>query len=137
MSAAHSSAVMPLYNNTPHTTTVQYIVSKYNHIQKTQWGDWMYLVSEVGVGRGSEEQWQKFENAGLDELLQEGESRSAFVLRYTLTHPGVHTIIVGTTRREHLEENIEAVLSGPLPDSVYAEAKTRLDSVGERAAPAT
>lgn len=92
---------------------------------------------EVGVGGGSEEQWQKFENAALDELLQEGESRSAFVLRYTLTHPDVHTIIVGTTSREHLEENLEAVLSGPLPDSVYAEAKTRLDSVGERAAPVT
>ena len=52
------------------------------------------------------------------------------MLRYTLTHPDVHTIIVGTTNPVHLEENVQAVLAGPLPADVYAEAKQRLDRFG-------
>ena len=90
---------------------------------------------QSGVGRGSEERWRLFEDAGLHELLEEGESPSAFVLRYTLTHPATHTIIVGTTRQAHLEENLGAVMRGPLANDVYEEAKRRLDSVGERASP--
>ena len=90
---------------------------------------------EVGVGLGSSDRWRKFEEAGLDDLLEEGESRSAFVLRFTLTHPHANTIIAGTTRLEHLRENVEAVMRGPLPANVYAEAKGRLDAVGEVPAP--
>ena len=89
---------------------------------------------EPGVGHGLPDRWDKFEQAGLDELRKDGESRSAFVLRYTLTHPHAHTIIAGTTNLDHLSENIEAVLRGPLPDDVYADAKRRLDAAGERPA---
>ena len=90
---------------------------------------------EHGVGRGAADMWRRFEEAGLDDLLEEGESRSSFVLRFTLAHPHVHTVIVGTTRLEHLRENVGTALKGPLPSDVYAEAKRRLDAVGERAAP--
>ena len=86
---------------------------------------------EYRVGRGSSDKWRRFEEAGLDDLLEEGESRSAFVLRFTLTHPHTHTIIVATTRHDHLRENVKAVLDGPLSDTVYAEAKRRLDAIGE------
>ena len=58
------------------------------------------------------------------------------MLRYTLSHPFAHTIIVGTTRSEHLQENLAAVARGPLPADTYAEAKRRLDRAGERPAPA-
>ena len=75
-------------------------------------------------------QWRKFEEAGLDELRQGGESRTGFILRYTLTHPNIDTNIVGTTNTEHLAENIRNIIAGPLPDDVYAEAKRRLDGVG-------
>lgn len=91
---------------------------------------------EPGSGRGQGDRWAAFERAGLDELRAAGESRSAFVLRYTLSHPFAHTIIVGTTRSEHLQENLAAVRRGPLPPDLYAEAKRRLDAAGERAAPA-
>ncbi len=112
--------------------------------------DWITKAAEAGVGiiiRGGVAQgedgtglnrgnkWEKFERAGLDELREDGESRSAWVLRYTLTHPHAHTIIVGTTRIKHLHENIEAVLRGHLSDDVYAEAKRRLDAIGESPAP--
>lgn len=85
---------------------------------------------EAGVGLGSEDRWKKFEQAGLDELREPGESRTAFLLRFTLSHPHVDTTIVGTLYPEHLRENIAAVKKGPLPADVYDEAKHRLDKVG-------
>lgn len=87
-------------------------------------------LGEPGIGKGSPQQWAKFQEAGLDELRQSGESRSAFMVRFTLTHPYTQTNIVGTTNPEHLEENVQAVLRGPLPGEIYIEAKRRLDAVG-------
>ena len=112
--------------------------------------DWITKAAEAGVGiiiRGGVAQgetsagdragtWGQFDRAGLDELREPGESRSAFVLRFTLTHPHAHTIIVGTTRVEHLRENVEAVMRGPLTEDVYAEAKRRLDAIGQTPVPA-
>jgi aryl-alcohol dehydrogenase-like predicted oxidoreductase len=90
---------------------------------------------EVGVGLGNENRWKKFEEAGLDELRESGESRTAFLLRFTLSHPKVDTTIVGTLYPEHLRENLAAVERGPLPANVYDEAKRRLNSVGISPAP--
>lgn len=92
---------------------------------------------EIGVGLGNQDRWKKFEEAGLDELLDEGESRTSFMLRFTLTHPHAHTIIVGTLHPSHLHENIKAVLKGSLSDTIYTEAKKRLDTAGVTAEPAT
>ncbi len=87
-------------------------------------------LGKPGVGIGSVDRWQAFSNAGLDELRQPHESDTAFVLRYTLTHPHAHTIIVGTTNPAHLAENAQAIQAGPLSAEVYAEAKRRLDRIG-------
>ncbi len=70
-----------------------------------------------------------WEEADLDELL-DGASRMQFMLRFTLSHPDVHTTIVGTTNPEHLTANLEAAKAGPLPDDVVAEAKRRLSAEG-------
>ena len=91
-------------------------------------------TGEPGAGTGQAERWKKFEDAGLDELRDEGEDRTAFLLRFTLTHPDAHTIIVGTTSLDHLRNNVEAVRRGPLPPETYAEAKRRLDEIGVRPA---
>ena len=85
---------------------------------------------EPGQGRGSEEIWQKFDEAKLDELREGGESRSAFMLRFTLAHPGLNTTIVGTKNPDHLRENVRVAQRGPLSTDVYDEAKRRLDDVG-------
>lgn len=89
---------------------------------------------EPGAGLGNTDRWQKFEQAKLDELREDGESRTAFLLRFLLSHPGIHTTIVGTLIPAHLEENIAIAEKGALAPDVYAEAKKRLDSVGETAA---
>ena len=85
---------------------------------------------EPGVGSGNAGRWGKFEEARLDELLEEGESRTAFILRHTLTHPHSDTNIVGTTSPDHLKENVEAIATGPLPPDIYVEAERRLSEVG-------
>ena len=83
---------------------------------------------EPGVGLGDGGRWTSFEKAGLDELRAEGESPTAFLLRFTLSHPEMDTTIVGTLIPEHLQENARIAEQGPLPADVYAEAKRRLDA---------
>lgn len=85
---------------------------------------------EVGVGLGNDDRWKKFEESSLDELREPGESRTAFMLRFTLSHPHVNTTIVGTLYPEHLRENIAALEKGPLPADIYEESKLRLKKVG-------
>ena len=84
-----------------------------------------------GKGQGSAALWDLWDKAKLDELL-DGEHPTEFMLRFTITNPDIHTTVVGTLDPEHLIGNIASVLKGPLPASVYSEAKRRL--VGARAA---
>ena len=86
---------------------------------------------EPGEGLGNADLWGTFEAARLDELLEPGESRTSFLLRFTHSHPGMHTNIVGTKNPAHLAENVAAARRGPLPDDVYAEAKRRLDTAAQ------
>jgi aryl-alcohol dehydrogenase-like predicted oxidoreductase len=86
---------------------------------------------EPGMGLGNADRWATWKKAGLDDLLEEGESRTSFILRYTLSHPDLSTTIVGTKNPEHLAENLRAAQAGPLPDDVYEEAKKRLLQAGE------
>ena len=67
-----------------------------------------------------------------DDLL-EGASKTEFILRYTLSHPDVHTTIVGTANPAHLAANVAAAQKGPLPPDVYAEASRRLSEVANSA----
>ena len=46
-----------------------------------------------------------------------------FALRFTLSHPGVCTAIVGTTNPEHMAANVRMAQGGPLPDDVIRKAK--------------
>ena len=87
---------------------------------------------EPGSGQGRGDRWAAYEMANLDELRQPGESRTAFLLRFTLSHPYCHTTIVGTMNPDHLQENIQIASKGPLPADVYTEAKKRLDEAGQR-----
>jgi len=95
-----------------------------------------------GVARGAPSDWNRFyymvpsetmkdrwEVAKLDEL-RNGMSRMEFMLRFTLSHPGLTTTIVGTKNPDHLKDNIDAALKGPLPSEVLAEAKRRLEEAG-------
>jgi aryl-alcohol dehydrogenase-like predicted oxidoreductase len=66
-----------------------------------------------------------WDRAGLDQLLGE-TSRMDFLLRFTLTHPDITSVIVGTANPSHLATNIAAAGLGPLPEALYQEAHRRL-----------
>ncbi|SFI38989.1 Predicted oxidoreductase [Paenibacillus sp. UNC496MF] len=87
---------------------------------------------EPGHGLGNQDRWAFWEQAKLDELLDEGESRTGFILRFTLSHPQLTTTIVGTKNPEHLAENIRIAERGPLAADVYEEAKRRLSAAGQQ-----
>jgi aryl-alcohol dehydrogenase-like predicted oxidoreductase len=72
-----------------------------------------------------EQRLDLFEKANLDDLIG-GMTRMEFMLRFTLSHPGMHTTIVGTSSVEHLAANVAAAEKGSLPEDVYVAAKQRL-----------
>jgi aryl-alcohol dehydrogenase-like predicted oxidoreductase len=79
------------------------------------------LTQDPGVGQ------RNWESAGIDDLLnQAGMDRQEFILRFTLSHPGLSTTIVGTANPAHLAGNIATAEKGPLPSDLYEEAKKRL-----------
>jgi aryl-alcohol dehydrogenase-like predicted oxidoreductase len=79
------------------------------------------LTQEPGLGR------RNWETSGIEDLLADaGMSTMEFVLRFTLSHPGLSTTIVGTANPAHLATNIATAEKGPLPADLYEEAKKRL-----------
>ena len=74
---------------------------------------------------------RRWETARLEELA-DGMSAMEFTLRFTLSHPSLHTTIVGTSNPDHLAANVRAAEAGPLPADVYDEAKRRLEAAGSR-----
>ena len=90
-------------------------------------------VSKGEFGRNRE--WENYSKSNLDDLLDEGESRTSFLLRFTLSHPELDTTIVGTKNLEHFKENINTANKGKLSEDIYEEAKKRLSAIG--AVPAT
>lgn len=95
-------------------------------------------VAEKGVGvivRGVLNRYhdnydELFDEAGLSELCESGESRNSLLVRFAVSHPAVGTAIIGSKSLDHITENIEAVTKGRLPDDVYRTAKHRLDAIG-------
>jgi aryl-alcohol dehydrogenase-like predicted oxidoreductase len=100
-----------------------------------------------GVARGAPDDWEGrhyymvssetmrdyWDTARLDELL-DGMSRTAFMLRFTLSHPDLDTTIVGTRSIGHLQDNLAAAAAGPLAAELLDEAKNRLTAAGARGA---
>ena len=85
---------------------------------------------EPGEGQGNPGNWKLWEAAQLDALRGEA-SRTEFLLRFTISHPHMHTTIVGTINLKHLHENVAAARKGSLPASVYEDAKRRLSEAGK------
>jgi aryl-alcohol dehydrogenase-like predicted oxidoreductase len=80
----------------------------------------------IGLAEG--EGQRRWEESGVEEILGD-MGRIEFVLRFTLSHPGLSSTIVGTSSLDHLRSNLAIAEKGPLPTDVYEEAKRRLDAV--------
>ena len=70
------------------------------------------------------ERKRRFEETDISDLLGE-MTPLEFMLRFTISHPDMHTTIVGTKDPGHLAANVAAASRGPLPPEVYLAAKER------------
>ena len=82
---------------------------------------------EPGRGLAEPSRWQRWDEAGLEELL-EGMDRFEFLLRHTISNPQLHTTIIGTLDPDHMARNLAAAARGPLPASLCDEVARRLDA---------
>ena len=67
---------------------------------------------------------ERFEQTDIGDLLGD-LTPMEFILRFTISHPDMHTTIVGTNNPEQLAANVAAASKGPLPSEVYVAAKQR------------
>jgi aryl-alcohol dehydrogenase-like predicted oxidoreductase len=87
------------------------------------------------IARGSVRRYRAdfdelYEKARLRELSRSGEDSNSFLIRFSLTHPGLSAVLIGTSSISHLQANIFAAELGPLDQEVYTEAKKRLAACG-------
>jgi aryl-alcohol dehydrogenase-like predicted oxidoreductase len=78
----------------------------------------------LGLRQG--EGQRRWESSGVEDLLGDMPPME-FVLRFTLSHPGLSSTIVGTSSLDHLRSNLAVAEKGPLPADLYEEAKRRLE----------
>lgn len=103
--------------------------------------EWIARAAETGAGiiirggiahGGPQAEIQRpalndvWSRAQLDELRPAGMKPAELILRYTLSHPHCHTVIVGTCNPDHLNENLTAAAAGPLPGELYQQIQSRI-----------
>lgn len=91
-------------------------------------------AAKGGPGKEQGSSWDTWQAVAIDDLLGD-MSRMEFVLRFTFSHPDLDTTIVGTVNPAHLQDNLNALLKGPLPQDLYAAAKRRLAAPGSLPVP--
>lgn len=63
------------------------------------------------------------------EFLRKPEEAFATALQFTISVPGVHTAIVGTTNPQRIAENVRLASAGPLSDNQFSAIRRRWDEV--------
>jgi aryl-alcohol dehydrogenase-like predicted oxidoreductase len=69
--------------------------------------------------------WQRLQKLDYDFLRGDPKAAAGTALRFTLSVPGVHTAIVGTTRPGRWRENAELLAAGPLPAEAFERIRAR------------
>jgi aryl-alcohol dehydrogenase-like predicted oxidoreductase len=88
---------------------------------------WKPLSSQPGLYQGYAKTYtDRFERMGLKPEDIGGKGEEAWpeiALRFTLSIEGVHSAIIGTTRAENAERNIQYAQKGPLPPDVVKKIR--------------
>ncbi|HEY0427919.1 MAG TPA: aldo/keto reductase [Pyrinomonadaceae bacterium] len=75
--------------------------------------------------------WDRIQKLKYPFLEKSLEEATATALRFTMTIPGVSTMIVGTTRPNRWQENARYVAEGALSDEEFEEIRRRWNSVAD------
>jgi len=76
--------------------------------------------------------WERLRELKYDFLIGELQDTVAIALRFTLSVPGVHTAIVGTTKPERIQANAAVLDAGPLPKELFDNIRARWREVADR-----
>ena len=77
------------------------------------------------------EYWDRIQKLKYEFLDKSVEEATAVALRFTMTIPGIDTMIVGTTRPRRWEENARYVAEGVLSDEEYEAIRNRWHEVAD------
>jgi aryl-alcohol dehydrogenase-like predicted oxidoreductase len=77
------------------------------------------------------EYWDRIQKLKFDFLKKNLESATAIALRFTMTIPGVDTMIVGTTRPRRWQENAKYVAEGNLSKEEFEAIRDRWREVAD------
>jgi len=75
--------------------------------------------------------WSRLRALDYDFLEAKPDSAAATALRFTLTVPGVHTAIVGTTKPERWQQNAASLEAGALPMAEFERIRARWREVAK------
>ncbi len=77
------------------------------------------------------EYWNRIQKLKFDFPGKSLEEATANAMRFTMTIPGIETIIVGTTRPNRWQENARFVMEGNLSDEEFEKIRDRWRSVAD------
>jgi aryl-alcohol dehydrogenase-like predicted oxidoreductase len=75
--------------------------------------------------------WERLQKLHYEFLKGDLKNTVAIALRFTLSVPGVHTVIVGTAKLGRFAENSAAVAAGPLSQGLFADIRARWREVAQ------